>query len=580
MKFVNDIFVHKRWKHFTKDYDSDIAILVFDSRVQFTDKISPICLWSQKHEPKGKRGTVVGWGKPENEEEMLPRELDVLIRLKQECFSKNPRFAPISSSNTFCGGKDASPGPCRGDSGSGMFMRSETKHYYLRGIVSAGFLENGTCEGSSDVIYTNVYKHQNWINDIAATNELSLPIMPTYTDPSKLGPRKFNKEIFCFFESWAAGRRDDGAYTVDHLKPELCTTLVFLHAEMEDDNLKSINPWQQTLSNGEKLFRTFNGLKKKHRHLRTLLSVGSWNEGSVKYSQLAADPLRRKAFAENSAEFLVRYEFDGLHFHWEQPAHRGGAREDKENFPLLLRDIKEVYKKQNLYLSAFVRVTSDIVTKAYDLANIVQNVDALLMMTFDMAGYWNEKVAFPAALRGNGENTLESRVDFFISQGVPSDKIILGLPFFGRTFVTENEGNIGDKCTDGFAGPFYRENGFLGYNELCFMKTQHAFQTTFDVEASQAISKFRKENGLTHVVTYDTPRSVANKIKFMVEKQLGGVWTWFVSSDDFRRECEADATTFADFANKPTETKAKDSQLLRTINETLSFLTTMPEATN
>lgn len=577
VKYLNDIIIHNKWQPLSKDYDSDIALLIFDTKVRFSNKISPICLWNQDAEPKAKRGTVVGWGVSDSGryDEKLPRELEIFIRLKEKCFANNPRFAPISSAKTFCAGRDSQAGPCSGDSGSGMFQRAESGVYFLRGLVSAGFVDNGTCEDSADVIYTDVLKHQHWINDELLKNGLIIPEMPLPSDNSDRASGKLNKEVYCFFESWADGRRDDGAFTFGHIKPELCTILVFLHADMEDDNLKSINEWQQTAYNGEKLYKVFNGLKRKHRHLKTLLSVGSWNEGSVKYSMLAADPARRKRFAEKSAAFLEQYEFDGLHFHWESPGHRGGGGEDKQNFVLLLKDIKDFYKQRNLFLSSMVRVQSKYVTRGYDLKGISDNVDAVLMFTFDLAGYWDKEIGFSAPLHGEGENTVESRVNFFISQGVPAEKIILGIPFFGRTFVTRSEGKIGDPSQGAFYGPFYQENGFLGYNEFCFMKKTNEMETKFDEVASQAISTFKKE-GMTHVVTYDTPRSVANKVKFVTDKNLGGVWTWFMSSDDFRGECEIDTTAFADFPafddSNNVENKPRQFPLLRTINEALARL--------
>lgn len=384
------------------------------------------------------------------------------------------------------------------------------------------------------------------------------------------------KEIFCFFESWAEGRGGKGAFTLSDLKPELCTTLVFLHAELDGDNLKSINPVQQLDENGgRRLYRRFTNLKKKHPHLRPLLSIGSWNEGSVKYSELSADPERRKRFAENSVKFLKKYGFDGLHVHWEYPAHRGGFPEDKENFVDLLQDIRNVFNPQKLFLSALVRVQTDVVKSAYDVRNIGKIVDAMLILTFDMAGPWNRIIDFPAAINGNNEDNLQSRVDYLISQGAPAKKLILGIPFYGRTFQTNSEGSIGDATSSdvGFAGPFFHENSFLGYNEMCSMKNND-WTVRFDPIASQAIGKF-KSNGITNVVTYDSPRSVANKVKFLSEKQLGGVWTWFVDSDDFHGDCEPDATTFVDYPGVTVAPRTeRDYPLLRTINEAFEILKT------
>lgn len=196
-------------------------------------------------------------------------------------------------------------------------------------------------------------------------------------------------------------------------------------------------------------------------------------------------------------------------------------------------------------------------------------------MTFDFSGSWNKKIGFNAPLNGVGVDTVDSRIKYFKSLGVPDDKIIMGIPFFGRTFQSSENGNIGDATVNdqGFPGPYVKENGFLGYNEICEMKNENPWEITFDQEASEAIGKFRS-GGFNNVVTYDTPRSVANKVKYAVENNLGGVWAWFVDTDDFREECKYDLTAFSDY---PHETRGprngpRDHPLLRTINEAFDLL--------
>lgn len=567
--YVNEIILHPDWKPHEQQYTGDAAILVLESVIQVNSFIFPICLSNTENIPKGKTGIVVGWGKSESAaaHENTPKQLEVTVKSNEACFLADPRFAAVSSSTTFCAGKDKMSGPCSGDSGSGLFVQvgvGTSSRYFLRGIVSAGFTKDGFCDVSVDVIYTNVLKVLPWINQVTGSKEIN------QNAPQPTARR--SKEIFCFFESWAEGRGGKGAFSLSDLKPELCTTLVFLHAELDGDNLKSINP-VQTNDEGSRLFKRFTGLKKKHPHLKTLLSIGSWNEGSEKYSDLAADSERRKRFAGNSVAFLKKYGFDGLHVHWEYPAHRGGSPEDdKENFVELLQELRNVFNPQQLYLSAFLRVQTDVVRKAYDLQKIGKIVDAILMMTYDMSGPWDRVIKFPAALSGDDENNLNSRVNYFIAQGAPAEKLILGLPFFGRTFTTNSDGNIDDSSNDvGFSGPFFKENSFLGYNEFCFMKNRD-WSVRFDSTASQAIGKFQS-NGVNNVVLFDTPRSVANKVKFANGKNLGGVWIWFVDSDDFRGDCEPDSTTFADY-NQITRAPRteRDYPLLRTINEAFEIL--------
>ena len=177
----------------------------------------------------------MGKADPSRDHENIPRQLNVTIRTNEQCFLKNNRFALISSENTFCAaGKDGKSGPCHGDSGSGLFIRSQTsKRWFLKGIVSASFITNGMCDVSEDAIYTNVIKYLSWIEDETKASRIQLPA-PIIDEP-EISPRA-SKEVFCFFEGWAEGREGNGAFFLNDLRPELCTTAVYLLANLEGDN--------------------------------------------------------------------------------------------------------------------------------------------------------------------------------------------------------------------------------------------------------------------------------------------------------------------------------------------------------
>lgn len=158
----------------------------------------------------------------------------------------------------------------------------------------------------------------------------------------------------------------------------------------------------------------------------------------------------------------------------------------------------------------------------------------------------------------------------------------MGVPFYGRTFKTTLDGNLDDE-TDGtaFQGPFTREDGFLGYNEICRILSNKTsgWTTMWDPETSQVLARSEKDipSGLIQVVTFDNSRSIANKVKFSMERNLAGLMVWSIDTDDFLGECDPESDIYEDYKylkstnihNPPRMNN--NYPLLRTINEAITL---------
>lgn len=198
-------------------------------------------------------------------------------------------------------------------------------------------------------------------------------------------------------------------------------------------------------------------------------------------------------------------------------------------------------------------------------------------MCYDYGGNWDKKITANAPLNSDDDLNVETTIKHLLKLGASPSKIVMGVPFYGRTFITHSDGNYGDPSTDiPFQGPFTRENGFLGYNEICSMLSNRTakWTTTWDAATSQAIARYRDETtGETKVVVYDSTRSVARKMRFAMKHRLGGIMTWSIDTDDFLGDCDVEPETFTDFGKtvgvKLTFPKRINSNypLLRTINE-------------
>ncbi|CAH0551736.1 unnamed protein product [Brassicogethes aeneus] len=359
------------------------------------------------------------------------------------------------------------------------------------------------------------------------------------------GP-KHSRVVVCYLGTWSVYRPERGSFTIEHLDPSLCTHLVYSFAglNIQEDSIKALDPWQDLTENyGKGGYQRITALKNKYSHLKVTLAIGGWNEGSKNYSDLAASAARRGKFVRSAVEFLKKYNFDGLDLDWEFPGKRGGVPEDKLNFFLLVKELKAAFRKHNFLLTAAFGAGKDTIDLAYDVEGLAVYLDYIHMMCYDYHGAWDQRTGANAPLRSADVLNVEYTINYMLKMGAPANKLVMGLPLYGRTFIlpettslsSSKKPMLGQEAKSvGFQGPFTRENGFMGYNEICMelKNTSSNWKQYWDSETSTpyavADDKF---------ITYDNERSIAEKIRFAMEKNLAGAMVWSIDTDDFRGDC-------------------------------------------
>lgn len=169
---ITDIILHPDWDPLGESYDADIALLELRNAIVFSSLISPICLWPM--DAHITKGTVISWTDPEesdpgfwnNQHDVMhnyPRQFNMPIRSNAECLLKQSRFNDVSSERTYCAG-GLNSGPCLevGNSGASMAVETNGK-FFLRGIVSASFIDIAGCDNITFTLFTDVAKHESWI---------------------------------------------------------------------------------------------------------------------------------------------------------------------------------------------------------------------------------------------------------------------------------------------------------------------------------------------------------------------------------------------------------------------------------
>lgn len=161
---VSRITVHPSYSRAT--LQNDLAVLKLAQRVEFNDRIKPICLPDSNLGIEGKQAIVSGWGR--NEDKKLQSQLHHLRAtvvsnvLCDQRWNSNGAARGFIVQSMMC--MDSTSGDsCNGDSGGpSIYEHPPGSGTYVQvGIVSFG---SGSCtDASLPGVYTRVSHYKNWI---------------------------------------------------------------------------------------------------------------------------------------------------------------------------------------------------------------------------------------------------------------------------------------------------------------------------------------------------------------------------------------------------------------------------------
>lgn len=272
-------------------------------------------------------------------------------------------------------------------------------------------------------------------------------------------------------------------------------------------------------------------LKQRAPHLKVSLSIGGWGAGF--FSEAASTEENRKRFSQSSIEIMQRYGFDGIDIDWEYPgvatAGISSSPDDKQNFTLMLKQCREDLdaleaKTGERYLLSIAASGSMASGFNCELTEIIKYLDFINVMTYDMEkwGYSSYHTNLFTSSRIQGQYGGAHYIEEYIKNGVPAEKLALGIAFYGRG----GHGVKGDE--DGLNGVIEKDKHVsYSWTKIHEEILKDRSYTEYWDEEAQAPYVYNGDIFLS----YDNPRSVTAKVDYAKKMNLAGVFFWQFMGD-------------------------------------------------
>ncbi|XP_008570097.1 PREDICTED: chitinase-3-like protein 2 [Galeopterus variegatus] len=340
-------------------------------------------------------------------------------------------------------------------------------------------------------------------------------------------------KLVCYFTNWSQERHEPGKFTPENIDPFLCSHLIYSFASISNNRVVIKD------KNDMMLYQTINNLKTKNPKLKILLSIGGYLFGSKGFHPMVDSSSSRLEFINSVILFLKTHNFDGLDVSWIYP-----DQKDNTHFAMLIHELAEAFQKnlvkstqESLLLTAGVSAGRQMIDNSYQIKRLAEELDFINLLSFDFHGSWekplvtghNSPLRKGQLDRGTSSYyNVEYAVGYWIRKGMPAEKVVMGIPMYGRSFTLASaETAVGAPASGpGAAGPITASPGFLAYYEICQFLQGAKITRLQDQQVPYAV----KGN---QWVGYDDVESIETKVQFLKTLNLGGAVIWSIDMDDF-----------------------------------------------
>lgn len=366
-----------------------------------------------------------------------------------------------------------------------------------------------------------------------------------------------------YIRTWPIGSTtkdmDKGQYwTADDIKGEYLTDLIIAFAQIKDGSsiyIENLEPQPSStdpnvmISPFTELWDEVRTLKDQYPHLRIHISIGGW--GAEGFSDMANDPAVRADFVKNVINWVTQYDLDGVDIDWEYPVGPDWGLpiktrpEDRDNYLMLLHDLRSALdtlgcKTGKTYTLSVAVPASVWFPQKIDVAAVASVVDSLKLMSYDYYGSWSATTGHISNLYNNPSDpngwSTDQAVNAYLQAGVPANKLVLGVSFYGRGWKGVSDGGnhgLFQKYTeaiypDGISYTdikklLYSDEGYVRYwddaAKAPFLYNGDIFISYTDEESLGELTEYIRAKGLHGVFAWEYCHDIhADLFKVLAEE--------------------------------------------------------------
>ncbi|PLR40831.1 polysaccharide degrading enzyme [Chimaeribacter californicus] len=320
-----------------------------------------------------------------------------------------------------------------------------------------------------------------------------------------------------------------------------------------------------------------------------MASIGGWNnsEEGVFEAATATDAGVDK-LANSMLAFMLEWGFDGIDVDWEYP----DTEVEKTQFTKLMQSLRSKLDAQGKKDDKYYQLSAAVTTNHNKIAFINPEVTAPLMdsvnvMAYDFHGAFDPITGHNAPLYANSQdadpkfNASSAMKEYAETYNVPKNKLLMGVPFYGRgwgdvepTEIVQGLPGLFAPGTATVQGAWDDVGQFTGTNPWYVLKEKLASGDYTRYWDRESRVPYLYNAATKEFLTYDDPQSIREKVDFINNQGYGGAIIWDLSGDTPDHEL---GSIVKDVKDAQEQSEAKDLRL-QYFNNVLNIVAELDEA--